>query len=303
MDKEYYIKKWLEGTLSDAELKTFEKSVDYQSLAKLSKSVQAFKAPEYNVEEELEQLQRKKSSKGKVVSMSWMKPLLRIAAVLMVIAAGYFYFYLNMSTTVETLASEKSELFLPDSSQVFLNAFTKVSYNKNKWEKKRQVKLDGEAFFKVAKGSKFDVVTTSSIVSVLGTRFNVINRSDYFEVVCYEGLVQVQSGEELVQLPPKHSFRIIDGIVTKSDPSDDLSPSWLANESSFRSIPYSQVIREFERQYDVSVTTRSVNLDLLFTGRFVHNDKSLALKAISLPLNLSYEISDDKQIILSGKGD
>lgn len=303
MDKEYYIKKWLEGTLSDAELKTFEKSADYQSLAKLSKSVQAFKAPDYNVEAELEQLQNKKSAKGKVVSIGWMKPLLKMAAALIVIAAGYFYFYLNMSTTVETLASEKSELFLPDSSQVFLNALTKVSYNKNKWEKKRQVKLDGEAFFKVAKGSKFDVVTTSGIVSVLGTRFNVINRSNFFEVVCYEGLVQVQSGKELAQLPPKHSFRIIDGIVTKSDPSDDLSPSWLADESSFRSIPYSQVIREFERQYDVSVTTRSVNLDLLFTGRFVHNDKSLALKSISLPLNLSYEISNDKQIILSGKGD
>ncbi len=303
MDKEYYIKKWLEGTLSDAELKTFEKSADYQSLAKLSKSVQAFKAPEYNVEEEFERLQRNNAAKGKVVRMSWIKPLLRMAAALIVIAAGYFYFYLNMSTTVQTLASEKRELFLPDSSQVFLNAFTKVSFNKNKWGGKREVKLDGEAFFKVAKGSKFDVVTASGVVSVLGTRFNVINRSDYFEVVCYEGLVQVQRGEEFAQLPPNHSFRIIDGIVTKSDPSDELSPSWLADESSFRSIPYSQVIMEFERQYNVSVITRSVNLDLLFTGRFVHNDKLLALKAISLPLNLSYEISDDMEIILSGKGD
>jgi len=204
---------------------------------------------------------------------------------------------------VQTAAAEKTELYLPDSSQVILNAFTKVSFKEKKWEGNRQVNLEGEAFFKVAEGSRFDVVTTSGIVSVLGTRFNVINRSEYFEVVCYEGLVQVQSGAEITQLPSQHSFRIINGKIKKSDNSGELSPSWLNNESSFRSVPFIQVIREFERQYDVTVTTTNVNVAQLFTGRFVHDDKLLALKAISLPLNLNYEKANEKQIILSGKGE
>ncbi len=304
MDKDYYIKKWLEGSLSDEELKYFEKSEDFQSLEKLSKSLQAFKAPDYNVDAELEQLQLKTSSGNtKVISMYWLKPLLKIAAVLIVIISTFFYFFLNISTTVQTAAAEKTELYLPDSSQVILNAFTKVSFKEKKWEGNRQVNLEGEAFFKVAEGSRFDVVTTSGIVSVLGTRFNVINRSEYFEVVCYEGLVQVQSGAEITQLPSQHSFRIINGKIKKSDNSGELSPSWLNNESSFRSVPFIQVIREFERQYDVTVTTRNVNVAQLFTGRFVHDDQLLALKAISLPLNLNYEKANEKQIMLSGKGE
>ena len=50
MDKNYYIKKWLDGTLTDEELKTFKASDDYQSLERLSNAVQAFKAPEFEVE-------------------------------------------------------------------------------------------------------------------------------------------------------------------------------------------------------------------------------------------------------------
>jgi transmembrane sensor len=303
MDKDFYIKKWLDGTLSKEEQQTFENSEDFSSLKKLSESVQAFKAPDYDVEAELDQLLSKKKGKGKVISMNWVKPLLQIAATFIVLMAGFFYFYINVNTKVQTLASEKSEHFLPDSSQVFLNALTMVSYKEYKWNNERQVNLDGEAFFKVAEGSRFDVVTNSGVVSVLGTQFNVISRNKYFEVVCFEGLVQVQSGNEIAQLPPNHFFRIIDGQIKKSDASRESSPSWLVNESSFHSVPFAHVIREFERQYGLTVRTKNVNLDLLFTGRFVHNDRSLALKAISLPLNLSYEISDEKLIILSTKGD
>lgn len=303
MDKNYYIKKWLDGSLTDEELKAFKESKDYQSLERLSNAVQAFKAPEYDVKSELEKLQSNRPEKGKVVSINWLRPLIRVAAVLVTVVAAFFYFYINQETSVETLASEKSELFLPDSSRVAINALSKVSYKKNRWNSQRRVKLDGEAYFDVAKGSKFDVVTASGVVSVLGTQFNVINRDKYFEVVCFEGLVQVQSGSEVAQLPPNHSFQLIDGKVIKKDDSDERSPGWLENESSFRSVPFFHVIREFERQYSVTVNTKNVDLDVLYTGTFVHDDRALALKSISLPLNLNYEIRNENLIILSEGGD
>jgi ferric-dicitrate binding protein FerR (iron transport regulator) len=262
-----------------------------------------FKAPEYDVQAELRRLHSRKSSNGKVVPMNWFKPLLRVAAVLIVAAGGYFYFFsrTNTPTIVETAAAEKTELELPDASSVTLNALSKLTFYKKNWTRQREVTLDGEAFFKVAKGSRFEVKTSSGTVSVLGTKFNVKNRHDYFEVTCYEGLVEVHSAQEVVRLSPKRMFRVAKGTVTKDHSLKDISPSWIANESSFQSVPFGEVVKEFERQYNITVTTKNIDLDQAFTGRFIHSDISLALKSISFPLNLTIQITGDQNVVLSGE--
>ena len=101
-------------------------------------------------------------------------------------------FFSKDLTTIETMASEKTTVTLPDNSTAQLNSKSEISYSEKKWDKKRTVNLKGEAYFKVAKGSKFDVKTTAGIVSVHGTQFNVKNRKNYFEVKCFEGLVGVE---------------------------------------------------------------------------------------------------------------
>lgn len=303
MDKEYYIKKWLDNTLSDEEREVFERTEDFQKLKKISDASRSFKAPHYDVDVEFERLKLKKAGETTVRSINWMNVLLPIAAVLVIVLGGFFYFFLDAGITVRTAAAEKTEIYLPDSTQVILNAFSKISYNKNNWSEKRSLKMDGEAYFDVSKGSRFDVITDFGTVSVLGTHFNVNSRTDFFEVICFEGLVQVQVDGQIAKLPPNHSVRIMNGVLTKNDSFEDLSPSWLNSESSFRSVPFALVIEEFERQYNVTVKTNHVDLNQLYTGRFVQNDQSLALQEISVPLNLTYEITKDKQIILSGKVD
>ena len=303
MNSDDYIKKWLEGTLSEEEKLIFKASPEFKYLEKLSKSTEAFRAPDYNVHAELKRLNRTKSAKGKVISMRLLRPMLRVAAILIVLIGSIFYFYLNVNTSIQTAAAEKTDMYLPDSSRIVLNAFTQVSYKENMWKYNRQVNLDGEAFFKVAKGSKFNVKTTSGIISVLGTQFNVKNRDNYFEVVCYEGLVEVTSSGNVAQLPRGHSLRIINGVLDKRKNLNLIFPSWIINESSFLSVPFGQVIREFEIQYNVKVISQDVNLDQLFTGKFIHNNQNLALQTILIPLNLNYVITEENQIILSGKGD
>lgn len=303
MKDEDYIKKWLEGTLTEEEKQAFEGSEEHQSLERLSNALQAFKAPEYDVKKELSRLQEtrsEKTGKGKVVKVNWIKPLLRVAAVFVLLSAAYIYLTRDSTVTVQTLAAEKTEVFLPDSSLVTLNAGSTLEYPEKNWEKQRQVNLNGEGFFKVAKGSRFDVQTSSGTVSVLGTEFNVKNRKGYFEVICYEGLVQVQSQKQVVKLKPNHRFRVINGDVKTDELSSAVAPTWVVGESSFASVPLRFVIQEFERQYDVSVITGDVDIDQRFTGAFVHNDITLALKAITLPVNISYQIQENKQVILSG---
>jgi ferric-dicitrate binding protein FerR (iron transport regulator) len=202
--------------------------------------------------------------------MNWFSPLLRVAAILIVIVGSYFYFVGHPSspTRVETAAAEKTEVALPDSSLVTLNAVSKLVFYEQNWTKERKVTLEGDA---------------------------------YFEVICYEGLVEVISAQEVVTLPPKHMFRVVKGLITKENDLNEITPGWTTQESSFQSVPFSEVIAEFERQYAVTVTTHNINPDQLFTGRFVHSNISLALKSISFPLNLSYQIMKDKNVVLSGE--
>ncbi len=303
MNSENYIKKWLEGSLSEAELREFSKTEDYKALKKLDEAVQQFKAPAWDVEHELARLNKARSSShamGKTVFASWIRPVLKIAASVAVIFLTYLFISYDNTTTIATGIAEKTTVTLPDNSLVTLNAQSSLSYTGKNWQQNRQVKLDGEAFFEVARGSKFDVLTDNGTVSVLGTRFTVTDREKYFEVVCFEGLVAVQAEQEQVKLPPGHMFRVIDGEVIKETDIKESAPGWLADESSFRSVPYKYVIEELERQYGVVVSIRRVNLDQLFTGRFTHKNLSLALKSISLPLNLQYKIVGENQIELSG---
>ena len=300
MEKEDYIKKWLQGSLDEEEKIIFEKTEAYKSLEKLSVSLMSFKAPDYNIDIEYERFRSRTPSKGKVVAVNWLNPFLKIAAVLIVMVGVFFLFNENSPTIVETLAAEKTELRLPDSSFVALSAFSRLSFFEKKWKKERTVELDGEGFFKVAKGSKFKVETSVGTISVLGTEFNVRNRKDYFEVLCYEGLVEVQSTQKVVQLQPKQMFRIISGVITKDSIAMDNAPSWRVDESSFRSVPFLHVMQEFERQYDVLVTTRNVDTLQLFTGTFTHSNISLALKSITIPLNLTYQMEKGKKILLTG---
>ncbi len=294
--------KWLNGSLSEDELREFSKTEDYRALQKLDEAVQQFKAPAYDVEHELDRLTEARTSKpaGKVIYVSWMRTAMKIAAAVVVVILGYTLIFHNAPTTIATGIAEKTTITLPDNSTVTLNARSSLSYTEKNWPQNRQVKLDGEAFFEVARGSKFDVLTENGMISVLGTRFTVKNRNHYLEVVCFEGLVGVRADREQVKLPPGHMFRVIEGTVYTEDNLKESAPGWLANESSFRSVPYKYVIEELERQYDVAITTRDVNLDQLFTGRFTHKDLSLALNSISIPLNLQYKKVGEHQIELSG---
>jgi ferric-dicitrate binding protein FerR (iron transport regulator) len=303
MTNEDNIKKWLNNELSEEERREFEQTKEFESLQKLSSRLLAFKASEYDVERELEKLRNNVSSKkeSKIVKIIWSKSLYRVAAAIALVVVTYFLFFYHTSTKIQTLAGEKTKLYLPDSSLVILNAETKLTFAAKNWSKNRTVTLDGEAFFKVAKGSRFEVLTQSGIVAVLGTQFNVKDRKEYYEVVCYEGLVRVESNGKQAELKQNDIFRLLEGIIREDVTLTGSSPSWINQESSFVSVPFSYVIDEFESQFDISIITNNVDTEKLFTGSFGHEDMDLALQAIARPLNLKYHITEKGNISLTGE--
>ncbi|WP_053991397.1 FecR family protein [Mangrovimonas sp. TPBH4] len=286
MEREDLIQKWLDHNLSEEEHEAFKKLDDYHALTQLDQSMKYFKAPEFNVgEAQTSVLKRIKSKKKKVINMPLV--IMRIAAIFLV-TFGIYYFYSSRDITVTTLAAEKSTISLPDKSLVTLNALTSLVYNKRQWKQKREVILDGEAFFKVAKGATFDVKTDLGTVTVYGTQFNVKERDNYFEVICYEGLVGVTYNNELTKLHPGEHFLIRNGKYIETDITQVPAPSWINNESYFKSTPYSEVISEFERQYNVTIQLQDIDTSQLFTGSFTHKNMDVALKSITLPLQLRF---------------
>jgi len=299
MDEDYLIKKWLSDELSEEEWEDFKRLEDFDLHMMLNENAKNFKASNFVGPDDFKELKSRMVSRPEAPKkLNWYRPLLRIAGVLVIAIGIYFAFFNDNLTEVEALAGEKITTELPDASEVILNAVSEISYNEKKWSEKREVVLKGEAFFKVAKGSVFDVlIADKGKVSVLGTRFNVKNRSAFFEVVCFEGSVSVNYKGSSKKLMPGNAFRVLDGKMV-IDTIVDSQPPWVENISSFKQVPLSEVLLELERQYGVRVNAESIDMNRQFTGGFVHNDLDAALKAITTPFNLTYQIQSLNKIVL-----
>ena len=298
MEEEYLIKKWLADELSDAEREEFKKLDDYDLNLEILENAKYFKASHFSSVKSYNNYKKDlKDKKIPVIKLSNYKVLFRIAALFVISLSIYFAFFFNNLTTVQTLANNNTTFELPDASTVVLNSESNAHYSINKWSQKREVSLDGEAFFKVAKGSKFDVVTSGGIVSVVGTQFNVKNRENYFEVKCYEGIVSVNSNGRSQRLTKGNTYRILNNIISV-DSTNTNQPKWIDNISSFKSVPLYEVLNELERQYDIIIVTEKIDTQRLFTGGFVHNNIEQALTSITVPFDLDYKQDQSNKIIL-----
>ena len=298
--QENYLAKWWSGELSEQELREFEASEAYASFQKLKEASSGLQAPDFDVDQALLRFKEEHMAKSpKVITLNPFRKFLKVAAVIAILLTGSYFYINSLNEKVTTGFAERSEVILPDNSELFLNADSRISYSEKNWDNQRNIKLDGEAFFKVAKGKKFTVSTEQGTVTVLGTQFNVENRKGIFEVTCYEGLVSVTHNGKEIKLPAGNSYVVINGKQVTGTP-EGTQPSWMNNESSFESIPLKYVFAELERQFDVQVNTENINTDLLFTGSFNNTDLNMALKSISTPSQTRYKVEGDNVLFYAG---
>ncbi|GAA4278125.1 FecR family protein [Aquimarina mytili] len=296
MKKKDLITKWLDHEqLTREELKAFKNLDAYDSYEKISSNAKSFKAPKYNIEENLQDLKVSLTQEQRSIDTTKKFPinfLIRIAAIFILGIGTYFMAFYNSDTITNTIAGQKTSIELPDQSSVQLNALSSIRYKEKNWEDNRKIELEGEAYFKVAKGKTFDVHTSSGIISVLGTEFNVKQREHYFEVVCYEGLVSVTYNKNTIKLPAGSVFKVQNNNIVNTTTSL-VKPDWINNLSSFHSTPYSYILKEFERQYNVTIIAKNIDQDKLFTGNFVHSNIETALQSITIPMRLKYKIDNN----------
>ena len=290
-----YLAKWLNDELTEAELAEFKKSEAYETYQKIKDSSARLESPEFDMDKAWESIdQTKTEEETKVFILSPFKKFLRVAAVVAVLLAGSFFYLSTLNESFTTDYAENKSITLPDASEVILNAESELAFNEKKWDSNRPVVLKGEAYFTVAKGKKFTVETSEGLVTVLGTQFNVETREDYFEVTCFEGLVSVTINGEETKLPAGNSLLAINGKSTLSKAMINGEPTWLAKESSFKSIPLHYVLDELQRQFNVDVNAKGIDTAQLFTGSFSNENLELAIKSISVPLQIKFNLDGNK---------
>lgn len=300
MKEEHDLAKWLDGTMSEQELKAFEQSPEFERYKQIADYSAQLQAPEPNLNAMYEKVMRTPKKKP-VIRLSTRNWMYRVAAVV-VIAVGLFYVTKPMATTSEYAANGQQNVFqLPDESEVTLNSGSQIQYKKWNWDNNRTLQLQGEAFFKVAKGKTFDVNTDQGKVTVVGTQFNVKSRGERFEVICFEGKVKVANNRQVIYLTKGQSVFFDHGKKIGTPVANDSRPSWMNYQISFYAEPLEAVVAELERQYDIKITYNPNHSGQQFTGTIPAGDMEMALQIISSAYNFKYTKTEKNSVTLSSK--
>ncbi len=249
-------------------------------------------------------MQSKLEEKGRVYTISRRSEFGRMAiAAAIIILFGIPSVMRFYSKTIETGKAEHMDLLLPDGSSVALNAETSVQYNPMWWRFKRDIKLEGEAYFEVVKGKDFVVESNMASTAVLGTSFNIYSRESRYEVICLTGKVAVFTPGNVseVLLSPNQKAVLDDSGSLKTDSGIEAkqSISWTDNEFFFTSVPLELVFDEIERQFGIIIT---YNLDdkLTYTGNFSRKqDIDTILDLVCKPFGIKFEKSKEETYLLS----
>jgi len=239
------------------------------------------------------------SAKPRVLIKPWMK--IAAAAVLaLLVGISIFMQIYTKSFTVQS--GQHSSLILPDRSTVKLNAQTTITYKPFLWMFSRKISLEGEAFFEVNPGKKFEVVSKFGKTIVLGTSFNIYSRNSSYQVTCMTGKVRVIENtgrNEAVLLRGQKAVLDPDGTLDiQSGTPAEQSIAWIENKFSFTSVPLQQVFEEIGRQYGVIILIPG-NLENTYTGTFGRNMSiEQSLNLVCKPFNLKFsQQSKDEYII------
>lgn len=207
----------------------------------------------------------------------------------------------NQSLVFETPRGEKSMVTLPDGSQVWLNASSKLvchAFNNHS----RNVELTGEAFFKVAHNehAPFHVKTDECVVEVLGTEFNVMAYNNFGrkEIALLKGKVNVKFQNSSTVLAPGEALIVKNhkAWVTKMDAVHAMS--WVDNKFDFQNISLTELVKRLENWYDIDIELENAgNKEVNFTGTFKNEETILeVLDAIKVYMPIQYEKTDTRKI-------
>lgn len=296
MSQDEIIREWIAGRLSTEELdKMISEKEELESLKKVISASKDLSVPHKKTKAQAwEQLASKIEEKhtSKVVRLNPYILVGLAASLTLIIVVSYIVFIAPES--VKAQKGEHISHLLPDGSQVWLNADSKISYRNFSQKEERKVVLKGEAYFEVKDGGSFEVTGEYGTVRVLGTSFNVSHRQG-LRVSCFKGSVLVTDNEgRQVTLKAGTSTQYKDnGLSAPSRFNAEREATWLTGDFYFEGAALQQVVNELERQFDVEIIYNGKD-PRTYTGYFNNRDLDEALQLIFQPMSLSYKKEGNK---------
>lgn len=240
------------------------------------------------------------------------KKVSRIAAILIpvfLVAGGYLYYTSAKNNIIEihTAYGEEKHVFLPDSSEVWVNAGTNLKYPKKFKGDQRAVYLDGEAYFSVRKdNSKSFVVQTGDIsIRVLGTQFNVKAYPDDERIITTltSGKVEIYTGSNdsrILKPNEQLTYNKNTSKINITEISVDETDAWRNGGLIFSDAPLSEILQALERKFDVSISDNTtIAVSKLYTVKFLKNESLEEILGILQDIvGFSYQHQENK-IVLS----
>lgn len=211
--------------------------------------------------------------------------------------------------TVTARAFQVKQLVLPDSSVVVLNAGSEITYPRQFRGKKRQVHLNGEAFFNVTHNAAaaFTISAPHLQVQVLGTSFVMADSSHIqaARVSVKTGRVAVSAetkGFPVTQLIANQElFYDEAGGTVNINRHHEVDLGWTSKQLVFNNVALSEVFREIENLFQVKIQLSDNSIrQLTFTGAFDAGDPLPdMLKVIALSYRLTIQQHKDGTINIS----
>jgi transmembrane sensor len=216
---------------------------------------------------------------------------------------------------LQTEYGKQKQVLLPDSTAIVLNANSRIEYSKD-WDKgkKREVWLEGEAFFdvrhlnrdtmQVVPFEQFVVHTKHMDVEVLGTSFNIRQRRGKTEIVLQTGRIKIKfkdnSSGDIVMSPGD--------IVTYDSASNDISRStavpenytaWKEKKLILNNPEVNEIIAYLEDNFGKKIVLRNADLgERKIEGPILLNNLDDALFILSIVLKADVIHKDSSTVII-----
>lgn len=244
-------------------------------------------------------------------SSKWWKIAAAIAIPVLFCLSTYLYFSsgyneVNETFVVFTEKGQKTQLVLPDGSQIYLNSGSKLSYNSGFNKNNRILKLEGEAFFNVApdKENAFTVQTNNLDVVVHGTAFNVSSYNDEpgMSVTLVRGKVSLanhSNGQILTVMTPNQLVYVNKADLVWSAESCDaeMESLWTQNILKFENAPADKVFKKLERWYGVDIHVENLKAETFYGFTLKTESLREILEIINKVSPIAYHINGEEVTI------
>lgn len=248
---------------------------------------------------------------------NWWKRIAVAASIVVIASAAFWYMSGNKPASSDAFVEKhnargtKSIIELTDGSKIWLNADSKIKYPEVFAGNTREVHLNGEAFFEVAKNPSkpFIIHLANGTVRVLGTSFNVraYDNEKVVETSVATGKVAFipkyqsrKQKQDTLFITPNNKVRYLfekdlANVLTTVAAEDK---AWTEGRLIFKALTLEEIAVELERNFGKKVTfVDEEPKSFRLTGSFQNNSLDEIMYYLARSTEFNYKITNSELLI------